>query len=85
MRMIDADELKEALLEARRSETDTSLKLIRLIEEQPTVDRPRGRWIKYSPPNPNEDDGVDAWDCSECGAMVSRPTNYCPTCGARME
>lgn len=50
-----------------------------------TVEPKRGRWIKYIPPIPAEDDGVDAWDCSECGAMVSKPTNYCPHCGSRMD
>ena len=44
---------------------------------------PRGIWVQYVSPV-NDDDGKEAFDCSVCGAMVSKPTNYCPSCGARM-
>ena len=55
------------------------------VFDAPTIEeRKKGKWIKYVSPI-NEDDGQDAWDCSECAAMVGRPTNYCPRCGARME
>lgn len=37
MRLIDANALIEAILDARRSETDTVPKLVRFIEKQPTV------------------------------------------------
>ncbi len=37
MRLIDADALIEALLEARHEETETTLKLIRFINKQPTI------------------------------------------------
>lgn len=43
----------------------------------------KGEWIKYESPV-DYDDGKDAWDCSLCGAMVGKPTNYCPNCGADM-
>lgn len=36
-----------------------------------------GEWIPV-------DEQYDAFDCSECDAMVSRMMNYCPRCGARM-
>ena len=36
-----------------------------------------GTWIPV-------DDLEDAFDCSECVAMVSRRTNFCPRCGADM-
>lgn len=36
-----------------------------------------GEWIPV-------DEKRDAFDCSECDAMVSRTMNYCPNCGARM-
>lgn len=36
-RLIDADDLIEALLEARHEETETTLKLIRFINKQPTI------------------------------------------------
>lgn len=37
-----------------------------------------GEWIPV-------DEKRDAFDCSECDAMVSRMMNYCPRCGARMK
>lgn len=36
-RLIDADDLIEVLLETRRGETETVLKLIRLINAQPMI------------------------------------------------
>lgn len=36
-----------------------------------------GHWIPV-------DDKNDAFDCSECIAMVAKKTNYCPGCGAKM-
>lgn len=44
-----------------------------LIEEENEI----GEWLPV-------DDKNDAWDCSFCGAMVGRKTNYCPRCGRRM-
>lgn len=38
MRLIDADELIERLLESRREETETTLKLIRFFRKQPTIE-----------------------------------------------
>ncbi len=37
-----------------------------------------GRWLPV-------DDNMDAFDCSECEAMVSKRMNYCPSCGAKMD
>lgn len=31
------------------------------------------------------DDKHDAFDCSNCGAMVGRKCLYCPGCGAKMK
>lgn len=39
MRLIDADALIEALLEARHEETETTLKLIRFIRKQPIAEK----------------------------------------------
>lgn len=36
-----------------------------------------GHWIPV-------DDKNDAFDCSECIAMVAKKTKYCPGCGAKM-
>lgn len=37
-----------------------------------------GRWLPV-------DELEDAFDCSECDAMVSKRLNYCPKCGAKMD
>ena len=37
-----------------------------------------GRWLKV------DDEEPIAYDCSECGAMVSRRYRFCPDCGAKM-
>ena len=37
-----------------------------------------GRWLPVDEKN-------DAFDCSECDAMVVKKHNYCPNCGARMD
>ena len=37
-----------------------------------------GEWIPV-------DEKRDAFDCSECDAMVSRMMNYCPNCGCKMD
>lgn len=43
-----------------------------------TSQRPRGEWIKV------DDEEPIAYDCSECGSMMSKKYNYCPNCGADM-
>ena len=43
----------------------------------PLIDEETDEWLPVDEEN-------DAWDCSLCGAMVSRKTNYCPRCGRRM-
>ena len=51
-----------------------------VIRNVPAADvRPvvHGRWIPVDEEN-------DAFDCSECDAMVSRKYNFCPKCGADM-
>lgn len=37
-----------------------------------------GHWIPV-------DETEDAFDCSECDAMVGRRCNFCPKCGAKMD
>lgn len=46
------------------------------INDLPTAEPKRGRWLRDVPPI--------AWDCSECSAIVCHKTSYCPYCGARM-
>lgn len=66
-------------------ERDTALRQLRedygvgLGEKKRDVAEVRhGEWIPV-------DEKRDAFDCSECDAMVSRMMNYCPNCGARMD
>ncbi len=46
---------------------------VKLVEYAPIV---HGRWIPV-------DEKQDAFDCSECDAMVQRQHNFCPKCGQR--
>ena len=78
MRLIDADALVEAMLEARREETDTVLKLIRFIEKQPTIEPKRGRWEIIDVEEPRR------YGCSRCKCLSWDTDNFCPNCGARM-
>lgn len=50
------------------------------VADVPTIDAVpvvHGRWIPVDEKN-------DAFDCSECIAMVQKRCNYCPNCGAKM-
>ena len=52
-----------------------------VIDKLPSADVApvrHGHWIPV-------DEQEDAFDCSECDAMVSKRVNYCPKCGARMD
>ena len=61
-------------IKGHRDIVDDAIHLIREREPQ----RRHGYWIPV-------DDKHDAWDCSECVAMVQKPTNFCPRCGSEME
>lgn len=53
----------------------------RCVEAVPAADVVQvrhGRWLPV-------DDKMDAFDCSECDAMVSKQCSYCPGCGAKMD
>lgn len=79
-RLIDADELKEAMNE----HTDYKGYLVcdpeEIIDLAPTVERPHGEWIKKY----NADDPTTA--CSVCGFDTEDKVyfNFCPNCGADM-
>jgi len=80
--------------------TREELEMRTLVRESDVIDRTDGSelakafnhlWDKYVEQAPKMghwipvDDKNDAFDCSECIAMVARKTNYCPRCGAKME
>ncbi len=59
-------------------------KIYRALHEDTNVQNMhKGEWIKYESPV-DHDDGKDALDCSLCGAMVGKRTNFCPNCGDDM-
>mgnify|MGYP006967134140 CR=1 FL=1 len=93
MRLIDADELKKCVLKwlpqdpcGREEkempfETDICVSMLMEIDEQPTAEPKKGKWIKISPAN--------IYECSECGKSVMTNDicayDFCHGCGAEME
>lgn len=82
-----ADELKDDLPDDEQmadivtahnegiSEYQTKLSLLPSVIPKQKM----GRWLKV------DDEEPIAYDCSECGAMVSRRYRFCPDCGAKMQ
>lgn len=95
MDLISREELIADLLEARREETDTIPKLIRFIEQRPTAEPKRGRWIIGNKTSVFDLEGVKTWavrlTCSECLFSLNfveghtAQYRFCPQCGAKME
>lgn len=48
------------------------------IEALRQPERKTGHWIDMS-------EGFSPYECSECGAVEFKKSNYCPNCGAKME
>ena len=96
MRLIDVDELKNALIECTPYAIDPvyhntnsnidMFTVMEILDELPTIDAVpvvRGEWTTNS-------DYPDTVICSLCGWRESvwwadKGTNYCPNCGAKME
>lgn len=85
MRLIDADALKDAVMETEPV-FDTNLNpyqkthdVMVVIDNAPTIEPKRGRWevVDYEEPR--------RYGCSECKRLVWHTENYCPNCGAKME
>ena len=87
MRLIDADALKEAILQERKyiREEEYEIKrgfmlgglrrALRCLEEAPTVERPRGEWINEG----------NLHGCSNCGKYSKEYDKpFCCHCGADM-
>ena len=98
MRLIDADRLKEEIVEAGQESTRYRIgefwelnrnEIWKVIDEQPTVEeRKKGRWLRYGEDGyPNNEDTV-FWQCDQCleqyTGRTMRIPNFCPNCGADM-
>lgn len=94
MRLIDADKFNKFLLDEYHGMiSDESMKIykiLRLIDEQPTVDAEpvrHGKWVLI------EDMYDDHWQCSACGiewtfidgTAMENGAYYCPHCGAKLD
>jgi len=98
MRLIDADALKESLEpmtcgKARNQSYRDGLNdglhdfFPQIINKAPTIEPPvvHGRWIQHM--EPDLDWVKYEQECSACGkrAKGTHGTDYCPSCGARMD
>ena len=79
------DELEQAVAyyeDMDECAAHTILKCRRMVQDAPSVERPKGRWI---PPDFVSD---DFWTCSTCGVEWFMEDdggwNFCPNCGADM-
>lgn len=83
MRLIDADELIEAIDNQDNwlSQMDLAqFNIYSLINTMPTVERPKGKWIPQT-----DYDGFTYWKCSKCGKKNDYEiTDFCFRCGADM-
>lgn len=87
MRLIDADALRQYWLNDGENEYvyDTNA-VLDSIDVQITIEAEpvrHGKWGEYEihPLAPS----LNGYPCSVCGQHEQRTTNYCPTCGARMD
>ena len=84
--IIKTEETKESGIKylninVANSEVERNPDIVRLCADAEILEYVKsktGHWIPV-------DEDNDAFDCSECIAMVARKTNYCPRCGAKME
>lgn len=94
MRLIDADALKDYVMDVYGRGTDDNTAIwygdvLSFINEAPTIDAApvvHGRW--EFPIFEDEEDGLDPRvKCSECGCIEAALAkwNYCPNCGAKMD
>ena len=84
MRLIDADALKEELIEPNVW-WETESQAQRIIDTAPTIDPVKhGKWLFTT----TDIQGLSIRVCSECGfqyPFALKKFNYCPMCGATME
>ena len=81
-RMINTDAAYAVLTDYYHHSTDTQHQALRealgRVESVDAVPVKHGRWIE---------DPVDDWGCrcSECGQLELYQSDYCPSCGAKMD
>ena len=83
MRTIDADALKARIGELCINNydlfsTEAYVRIIEVIDAQPTAEPKRGRWMF------NEQINGYLWKCSNCKGNFDQQFSYCPHCGAEM-
>lgn len=88
MRAIDGDALKDRLQSLAYDDwsqgviismVDAYRKCADIVEEQPTIEPRKGKWISY-----DEGDFDYDYKCSNCGYAVWDDSDFCPGCGAEM-
>lgn len=89
-RLINADKLKKDILDLPDcyngfSDTYDKACIIGVIDEQPTIERKKGKWIYTRPYS-----AINCSSCHHCSWSMPyedlvKSFNYCPNCGARME
>ena len=84
MRPIDADALEKSLENYSNSHglINAFVEFLNVMDEVHTLDvKPvvHGGWI--------EEKGftVDTWECDQCHEAQTKKSNFCPSCGAKME
>lgn len=69
------------------SDTYDKACIIGVLEEVPTAEPKKGKWIPKTlyPLSFSDGECKDCVQCSNCKTHWDFETNYCPNCGARME
>ena len=83
MRLIDAGALIAEMHNIILEDGNDRRTFYEVIERQPTIEeRKTGKWVNIT----NDESLDEEYECSVCGyeLFYSNPTNYCPSCGARM-
>ncbi len=88
--LISRQEAINAILELQDcyngfSDTYDKSCIVGVLEEVPSAERPKGKWIEHG--EPDENGKFELWycACSLCGTVGLSGYRYCPNCGAEME
>ena len=88
-RYVDVEALRKEFSERPPDYYSTGY-ILNTIDEQPALShdeaRGVGKWINKTMSVPNaHGQTYNRWGCSVCKAKFKSRTNYCPSCGAKME